>query len=72
MIWIHHILAVLRELSGLFLVLVALWIARCAEYLRAIKLHIECLHEDFHFVHHAHDGLADARKPRWMKELQLA
>lgn len=53
--WIHKVLHGLNELTGFFLFVIAMSIASCSKALHAIRLDLECLHEDFDTTHDAHD-----------------
>jgi hypothetical protein len=59
---IEKLLTDLNHLSGLFLVLIAFSISSCAASLHTIKRDLECLHEDYDRVSHAHDILEDERR----------
>jgi hypothetical protein len=48
---LHH----LNTLSGLFLFIICLSLASCAKSLAAIKLDLECLHEDYDKTTDAHN-----------------
>jgi len=44
----------LNQLSGLFLLLIAICAGSCISLLAAIKSEIECLHNDFNTIHDTH------------------
>ncbi len=45
----------LNDLIGLFLIIIAFGIGSCARSLLSIREEIQCLHDDFNTVHHAHE-----------------
>ncbi|RRA49007.1 hypothetical protein D1Y84_12695 [Acidipila sp. EB88] len=50
--WLLH---GLNSVAGLFAVVIAFSAASCAKSLASINKHVECMHEDYELVHHAHD-----------------
>ncbi|MFT4112188.1 hypothetical protein [Silvibacterium sp.] len=52
---IHHIAHFANEASGILLILIWFSIQSCSAALAAIKKQIECLHNDFNVVNHAHE-----------------
>jgi hypothetical protein len=44
----------LNDLSGVFILLIAVFVGRCVSLLVEIKSEIQCLHQDFNTVHDTH------------------
>jgi len=44
----------LNDLSGAFILLIAVFVGRCVSLLVEIKSEIQCLHQDFNTVHDTH------------------
>jgi hypothetical protein len=44
----------MNDLSGIFILLIAVFVGWCVSLLAAIKSEIQCLHEDFNTIHDAH------------------
>jgi hypothetical protein len=55
----HNFLQRANDLIGFFLLFILIAVGYCARSLRVIEREIECLHEDFDRVHHAHSRRAD-------------
>ncbi len=51
----HNFLQLANDLTGFFLFFILIAVGYCARSLGVIEREIECLHEDFDAVHHAHD-----------------